>query len=148
METVESQQSPFLDVPPSDWIAANAHAFAIFDRFPVNPGHTLVVTRRLVPTWFDATPDEQTALMCLVNVAKVHLDSRLNPQPDGYNIGFNSGDANPLHIDDPAAMSLEIEKGKIRQRQVHAKLGKWLLFTEARNIHYLVLCCQRVLRHH
>ena len=95
--------SPFLEIPPEDWIAANAEAFAIFDRFPVTEGHALVIARRLVPTWFDATPQEQSAVMQLVNVVKQHLDSSLRPRPDGYNVGFNSGDAagqtvNHLHV--------------------------------------------------
>lgn len=46
--------SPFLDIPESQWIISNAHALAVWDRFPVSPGHVLVVTRRLVTTWFDA----------------------------------------------------------------------------------------------
>lgn len=85
--------SPFLQIEPADWIASNAEAFAIVDRFPVTPGHSLVVTKRIVPTWFEATAQEQAALMELVNVVKLILDERMNPKPDGYNVGFNSGDA-------------------------------------------------------
>ncbi|WP_248546508.1 HIT family protein [Myxococcus fulvus] len=47
--------SPFLLIPESDWVASNALAFAIRDGFPVSPGHTLVIPRRPVATWFDAT---------------------------------------------------------------------------------------------
>jgi len=85
--------SPFLKIPASQWIASNVEAFAIFDGYPVAPGHTLVVTRRVVQTWFEATPSEQAALMALVNDIKVFLDQRLDPTPDGYNVGFNCGDA-------------------------------------------------------
>lgn len=85
--------SPFLQVSSKDWIASNELAFAIFDGFPVSVGHSLVVTRRVVPTWFDATASEQTALMELVNAVKQRLDETLQPKPDGYNVGFNSGDA-------------------------------------------------------
>ena len=85
--------SPFLDVDESEWIASNSEAFAIYDRFPVSPGHALIVTRRIVATWFDASPGEQSALMELVNVVKTKLDESRNPKPDGYNVGFNSGDA-------------------------------------------------------
>lgn len=85
--------SPFLDVPPDDWIASNELAFAIHDGFPVTPGHALVVTRRLVPTWFEATAEEQAALMSLVNEVKRKLDAMLCPKPDGYNVGFNAGGA-------------------------------------------------------
>jgi superfamily II DNA or RNA helicase/diadenosine tetraphosphate (Ap4A) HIT family hydrolase/HKD family nuclease/SOS-response transcriptional repressor LexA len=86
-------QSPFLLTPPSEWIVHNELAFAVFDRFPVSPGHALVVTRRLVPTWFDATADEQAALMELVNSVRKILDNTLKPVPDGYNVGFNCGTA-------------------------------------------------------
>ena len=47
--------SPFLERAESEHVAANALAFAVLDGFPVAPGHTLVVPRRLVPTWFEAT---------------------------------------------------------------------------------------------
>ncbi len=85
--------SPFLQIPNADWIASNTDAFAIFDRFPVTAGHALVVTKRVIPTWFETTVEEQWALMELVNVVKLILDERMNPKPDGYNVGFNSGDA-------------------------------------------------------
>jgi diadenosine tetraphosphate (Ap4A) HIT family hydrolase len=81
--------SPFLALPESAHVAANALAFAVRDAFPVSPGHTLVVPRRLVPTWFDATREEQHALLDLVEVVRRALDAER--QPDGYNVGFNAG---------------------------------------------------------
>lgn len=86
-------ESPFLAILPEHWIASNEQAFAILDRFPVSHGHALVITRRLVLTWFEATPSEQLAVMQLVNVVKQKLDQTLQPKPDGYNVGFNAGDA-------------------------------------------------------
>lgn len=83
--------SPFLQRPASEHVAANDLAFAIRDGFPVSPGHTLVITRRLAATWFDATPEEQVAVMALVNEVKRALDA--SHHPDGYNVGFNAGDA-------------------------------------------------------
>ena len=85
--------SPFLYSSSEKWITANEAAFAIFDNFPVTPGHVLVVTRRLVSTWFEATQAEQAAVMSLVNEVKSILDGRLKPKPDGYNVGFNAGEA-------------------------------------------------------
>lgn len=89
----EMQQSPFLSIPEEEWICSNKLAFAIFDGFPVSPGHVLVTTRRIVETWFDATDAEQAALMALVKESKRLLDIQLTPSPDGYNVGFNSGGA-------------------------------------------------------
>lgn len=85
--------SPFLSNSSETWITANDAAFAIFDNYPVTPGHVLVVTRRLVPTWFEATQAEQAAVMLLVNDVKSILDELLKPKPDGYNVGFNAGEA-------------------------------------------------------
>jgi superfamily II DNA or RNA helicase/diadenosine tetraphosphate (Ap4A) HIT family hydrolase/SOS-response transcriptional repressor LexA len=79
----------FLDVPEQAWVCANALAFAFRDRFPVSPGHTLVVTRRVTPDWFTATDDERAAVFALVADVKRQLDDEL--APDGYNVGFNAG---------------------------------------------------------
>jgi len=84
-------ESPFLKVPENAWLCSNELAFAVFDNFPVSPGHTLVITKRIVATWFDASPEEQKAVMELVNRSKELLDTRLRPRPDGYNVGFNAG---------------------------------------------------------
>jgi superfamily II DNA or RNA helicase/diadenosine tetraphosphate (Ap4A) HIT family hydrolase len=72
-------------------VAANDLAFAFRDRFPVSPGHTLVVTRRHVPDFFGCTPQERAALFELVDRVKADLDREL--RPDAYNVGFNSGEA-------------------------------------------------------
>jgi diadenosine tetraphosphate (Ap4A) HIT family hydrolase len=58
----------------------------------VTPGHTLVVPRRDVATWFDATRAEQLAMLELVDEVKRALDAG-TPRPDGYNVGFNAGEA-------------------------------------------------------
>jgi diadenosine tetraphosphate (Ap4A) HIT family hydrolase len=84
--------SPFLALPASRHVASNTLALAIEDGFPVSPGHTLVIPRREVRTWFDATPAEQAAIFALVDEVKRLLDAR-DPRPDGYNVGFNAGEA-------------------------------------------------------
>ena len=82
--------SPFLSIPPERWLCANGVAFAFSDNYPVSPGHTLIVTRRVVPTWFDATREEQVGILDLIDQVKALLD-RQGPRPDGYNVGFNAG---------------------------------------------------------
>jgi superfamily II DNA or RNA helicase/diadenosine tetraphosphate (Ap4A) HIT family hydrolase/HKD family nuclease len=83
--------SPFLAVPASEWLAANRSAFVIADRFPVSPGHALVVPRRAIATWWEASGDERADMLALVDEVKRRLDAEL--QPDGYNVGFNTGAA-------------------------------------------------------
>ena len=83
--------SVFTDIDPGYWTASNDLAFAIRDRYPVSPGHTLVITKREVPTWFEATLEEQRAVMALVDEVKQALDREFTPA--GYNVGFNAGEA-------------------------------------------------------
>ena len=93
--------SPFLAIPRDRWIASNNLAFTIFDRFPVTPGHMLIVPFRPVGQWWDATRDEQVAILDLVDHARnLLLDdverARVLPgvaRPDGFNVGFNAGAA-------------------------------------------------------
>lgn len=83
--------SPFLSRPQSEWIASNDLAFAILDGYPVNPGHVLVIPKRLVSTWWEASREEQVAILDLLDLVKRQLDER--HRPDGYNIGVNAGEA-------------------------------------------------------
>lgn len=82
-------ESPFLDIDPQQWVASNDLAFAVFDRYPVSVGHTLVITRRLVPDWWGCTAAERLALMDLVDTVRFALDHQF--RPTGYNVGFNAG---------------------------------------------------------
>lgn len=55
-------KSPFLQIPESSWILSNDLTFAIVDQYPVSHGHSLVITKRLVETSFEATQDEVESL--------------------------------------------------------------------------------------
>jgi diadenosine tetraphosphate (Ap4A) HIT family hydrolase len=90
-EDITNSASPFVSIPRSEWVASNELAFAVRDRYPVTNGHTLIITHRVASTWFDATRDEQAAILSLVEEVKRGLDREL--QPDGYNVGFNAGTA-------------------------------------------------------
>jgi ATP adenylyltransferase len=63
----------------------------LWDAYPVSEGHALVITRRHVATWFDASAEEQAALMRGVEVARAEIEKAR--KPDGYNVGFNAGEA-------------------------------------------------------
>lgn len=106
-----AEQSPFVAIPQSHHVAANELAFAIRDRYPVSPGHTLVIPRRVIAQWWDASRQEQQAILDLVDTVRDDLlddDIREQtlpgqPKPDGFNVGFNAGDAagqtvNHLHL--------------------------------------------------
>ncbi len=61
------------------------------DAFPVSPGHTLIVPRRHVETYLDASEDERTALW--VHADRVITCLRESHCPDGFNVGINVGRA-------------------------------------------------------
>lgn len=89
--------SPFLEVPTSQWLSSNRSAFAILDKFPVSPGHSLIIPRRLIATWWEASRGERVDLMDLLDEVKVILDSLHTPA--AYNVGFNSGRAAGQTVD-------------------------------------------------
>lgn len=69
--------------------AENDLAFAIFDGFPVNPGHVLVIPKRHVANYFELTTEEVLAIRDLLQRMKTEVDAKFHP--DGYNIGVNVG---------------------------------------------------------
>lgn len=86
-----TEESPFLDIPSSEWIASNRSAFAIFDSFPVAKGRCLIISRRFIRDWWEALPSEQADIFALVSEVKELLDKQYSPA--GYNIGTNAGSA-------------------------------------------------------
>lgn len=79
----------FCALPQASIIDHNELAMAVRDIAPVNPGHTLIMPKRHVSSYFDLTDNEVLALMELLRRAKQTLDAELNP--DDYNIGINDG---------------------------------------------------------
>ena len=84
---------PFCNIPASDRLLETDLLLGFFDRYPVSPGHFLLAPRRHVETWFDATPEERSALIAAIDDALPIITSRSDRPPDGYNVGFNSGEA-------------------------------------------------------
>ncbi len=89
MPKIRITHCPFCQ--PKKVILENELAWARFDKFPVNPGHILIITRRHIADFFDSTRDERQAIDELLEQSKRMLDESL--QPDGYNIGVNCGHA-------------------------------------------------------
>ena len=64
-------------------------AYSARDSYAVSPGHTLVIPRRHVASFFELTPEEISACMELITEEHKRLDEEF--KPDGYNIGVNIG---------------------------------------------------------
>lgn len=82
---------PFCIPDASELVLANDHAIAFFDGFPVTPGHALIVPKRHICSFFEATKEEQAALFDLVSQMRELLLAER--RPDGFNIGINDGAA-------------------------------------------------------
>ena len=86
-----STPCPFCTLAGDRILASNDLAIATPDGFPVSPGHTLIIPKRHVASWFDTTPEEQLAVIALLGEMKKHLDAERSPA--GYNVGINDGPA-------------------------------------------------------
>jgi diadenosine tetraphosphate (Ap4A) HIT family hydrolase len=64
---------------------------AVRDSFPVSPGHTLVIPRRHIGSFFELWAEERAAMLALLDSAKAGVEAEFHP--DGYNIGINDGSA-------------------------------------------------------
>lgn len=82
---------PFCILPATRIVGETGLAVAVRDGFPVSPGHTLIVPRRHVFTFFDTNAAERTDMLLLLDEAKAKIDAEF--RPDGYNIGINDGPA-------------------------------------------------------
>jgi diadenosine tetraphosphate (Ap4A) HIT family hydrolase len=81
----------FCELPVERIRGENEFAVWIRDGFPISPGHSLVIPKRHIASFFEATESERTALLDLLEAAKqaaVH-----ECKPDGFNIGINDGAA-------------------------------------------------------
>lgn len=66
-------------------------AYSARDSYPTSPGHTLVIPRRHVASFFELTAEEVATCMDLIKEEKRLIDAEF--KPDGYNIGVNVGQA-------------------------------------------------------
>ena len=91
MEITDQHTCPFCNLDGTRVIHANGHALAIYDGFPVTLGHSLVIPKRHVASFFETTREEQTAMLELLTEMRELLQKEHNP--DGFNIGINDGTA-------------------------------------------------------
>jgi diadenosine tetraphosphate (Ap4A) HIT family hydrolase len=75
---------------PSVKIANNELAFAIPDGYPVSLGHTLIIPKRHIKSYFDLTNEELIAIYDLAKKVKKTIIK--TNKPEGFNIGFNDGE--------------------------------------------------------
>lgn len=82
---------PFCNLQPERIVEENNHAIWIYDGFPVSPGHSLIIPRRHVSSFFEVSTEERIAMLALLDKAKMTVDEKY--QPNAFNIGINDGPA-------------------------------------------------------
>ena len=81
----------FCTLPRERVIDSNSYGLVIRDGFPISQGHTLIISRRHVASFFDLECNEREELLGLLGAAKTRIDREFSPA--GYNIGINDGPA-------------------------------------------------------
>jgi len=74
-----------------NYVIENELCYMIYDKFPVAPGHCLIIPKRHIETVFEMNSDEWAAAGSLIGLAKKEIEKQL--QPKGYNIKVNCGKA-------------------------------------------------------
>jgi superfamily II DNA or RNA helicase/HKD family nuclease/diadenosine tetraphosphate (Ap4A) HIT family hydrolase len=88
---VSAETCPFCEVPAERIFHEGGLTLGIWDGFPVSKGHALVITRRHVSSWFEATPEERIEIVSTIDEVRSRIIA--SHQPSGFNIGINVGEA-------------------------------------------------------
>jgi diadenosine tetraphosphate (Ap4A) HIT family hydrolase len=82
---------PFCEPLAGRVILERKHIRILWDGYPLSAGHALVVPKRHIAHWREATPQERRALTRGIALAQEEIERQHTP--DGYNIGLNDGAA-------------------------------------------------------
>jgi diadenosine tetraphosphate (Ap4A) HIT family hydrolase len=77
----------FCTLPAERVLFQNDLATAVRDAYPVARGHTLIIPKRHVASFFDATAPERLAMLSMLDAAQRQLKAEFAPA--GYTIGIN-----------------------------------------------------------
>lgn len=88
---------PFCNMSVGRIVLDGELACCVRDRYPVSPGHTLIIPKRHVTDYFDLTDRERDAIHSMLFVLKDRLEEEFSPH--GFNLGVNIGRAAGQTID-------------------------------------------------
>ncbi len=80
---------PFCCIDKKRIVLRNKTVIAIRDAFPISLGHTLIIPKRHIASFFETNNEEREGLIEVLERSKEILDEEFGP--DGYNIGINDG---------------------------------------------------------
>lgn len=83
---------PAFGIIELDRVLAVDDLFAVVkDKYPVTPGHTLIIPRRVVLRFQELSAAEKARLLELVEWTQEHLVATHVPVAEGFNLGVNDG---------------------------------------------------------
>lgn len=92
MNEMTDTKCPFCSLSADVDIVCETQTCVVFyDKYPVSPGHTLIIPKRHVSSYFDLSPQERQDMDTMLQYVKQILDKQYHP--DGYNIGINVNEA-------------------------------------------------------
>ncbi len=86
----ENKPCPFCNLE-REKILETEMSFAIYDGFPVNEGHALIIPKRHTANYFDLSLEEQKDCIELLNRVKGIVQEKYSPA--GFNVGININEA-------------------------------------------------------
>ena len=85
---------PAFGVIERERVLAVDDLFAVVsDKFPISPGHTLIIPRRALARFQELNAAERLRLLEWVDWSQNRLLATLTPPPDAFNLGVNDGKA-------------------------------------------------------
>lgn len=91
MSAAKDPNCKWCRAPAGEVLVENASFIAVYDGYPVNRGHTLIVSKRHVADLFGLDKREFADLYAILGEVKQFLDGEFRPA--GYNVGANCGEA-------------------------------------------------------
>jgi diadenosine tetraphosphate (Ap4A) HIT family hydrolase len=88
-DVLANEPCAFCTLPAGRILGENEHMVWVLDAHPVSPGHSLIISKRHVESFFQTTREEREAIQSLLDRAREHVVQ--NHAPSGYNIGINEG---------------------------------------------------------
>ncbi len=90
MNVCNDKDCPFCLLPDKHILKRSACCVMFYDKYPVSPGHVLIVPTRHESDYFNLKKEEKIEIWDLVETAKEYIESRFHPE--GYNVGINIGE--------------------------------------------------------
>jgi len=82
---------PFCYIDPNEVIFETENFFGVFDKYPINKGHMLILSKSHILDFFDLDSNERYELVETIDLAKSTYEMLNKKEIGNWNIGMNCG---------------------------------------------------------